>query len=250
MARNVNKRTANNSLVLTALTVAVIIGGVAVGVASAARQAQLSEHAWLAMIALALLVAPVSSVRIPGVKANVVFGDTVTFVCAILFGPSAAVFASIADGAIASMRATKSTKKICYNVATCTISMAASGFLTRSLFSHFGERGATPPLLYVFTEVGLFTLCYFLMSTTLIASYIAVATRQPLFSLWRRKFLWTVVSYLASSVSAIGAFYLADSLGYYVFLLVIGIMLTAFLYYRTYFERFKEGFGRQSAEVS
>jgi len=222
------------------LTIVVVIAGVAAVVAAAARQAAVAEHAWLMMVVLALLLAPVSAVRIPGVKATVTLGDIVTMSCAVLFGPSAGVIAAVADGVVTSLTLTRSPRKFLYNVATCAISMAGSSLITRAVFNQFGTPGAQLSVLQMSGALALFSISYFLISTALIASFIASSNGESVLRLWRQKFLWTIMSYIGSGASALVAFSLVGRLGYLVFVVVIGSMFTMFLFYRSFFRRFQE----------
>ena len=96
---------------LTLLLISVAAGGAMILALAVARQSIDHQQAWMMMIALSLFVAPMSTIQIPGIRASVVLGDVVTFTCAILFGPAAAIIASVADGAISSLRMTKDYKK-------------------------------------------------------------------------------------------------------------------------------------------
>ena len=119
---------------LTLLLISVAAGGAMILALAVARQSIDHQQVWIMMIALSLFVAPMSTIQIPGIKASVVLGDVVTFTCAILFGPPAAITAAVADGAISSLRLTKDYRKFIYNVATCAVSMAGASLLTRSAF--------------------------------------------------------------------------------------------------------------------
>ncbi len=229
-----------NMSALMPLTVIVVIGGAVDVIAAATRQAAVAEHAWLMMVVLGLLLAPMSAVRIPGVKATVTLGDIVTMSCVVLFGPSAGVIAAVADGVVTSLTLTKNPRKILYNVATCAISMAGASLITRAVFDQFGAPGAQMSVLRMSGAVGLFSISYFLISTSLVAAYIAFSNGEPLLRLWRQKFLWTIMSHIGSGASALVAFSLVGRLGYLVFVPVIGAMFTMFLFYRVYFRRFEE----------
>ena len=109
----------NPALKLKALSLFVMIGGAVVVVSAAIRQFSVPDHTWLAMVALALFVAPMGRIVIPGVKAMVTLGDTITFTCAAIFGPDAAVIAALTDGAVTSLKVTSSPRKILYNTAMC-----------------------------------------------------------------------------------------------------------------------------------
>ena len=234
------KISGRNLSALMPLTIVVVIAGtVAVG-AAAAIQAAVSEHAWLMMIVLALLMAPMSAVKIPGIRATVTLGDIVTISCVVLFGPSAGIIAAVAEGVVTSLTITKSPKKLLYNVATGAISMAGASLITQAVFDQFGVPGLEMSVLRMSGAVGLFTLCYFLISTTLIAAYVAVSIGEPLLRVWRQKFLWTVMSYIGSGASALVAFSLVGRLGYLVFVVVIGVMFSTCLFYRVYFRKFQK----------
>ena len=222
---------------LTALTLLVVAAGAATIAVAAARQAFQSQYAWLSMIGLALFVGPVSTIYIPGIKARVVLGDVVTFTCAALFGPSAAIIAAVADGAVTSLRITSGIRKFSYNVATCAVSMAVSNFATRAAFPSFGANTAGLSIIELLAAMGLFTFCYFLVSTFLVAGFVAVSRRESFIRTWVENFLWTSISYVASGVSALVACLLAERFGYYVIFVPVGMMMLIFLFYRSYFTK-------------
>lgn len=226
-----------NSSMLTVLSALVITAGLAAAAMAAARQALVPERAWLMMIALAIVVAPFGSVYIPGLKAKVIISEVVTFSCALLFGPSAAVIAAVADGAVASLRVTKDPRKFLYNVAAFASSMAAASLATRYVFPAFGNPNASSSAALMISATALFTLLYFLLSTSLIAAYFAALMKRPLLKLWREDFLWTSVSYLVSGAAALAGFYLVGRFGYASFLVLTGAMMMIFLFYRTYFQK-------------
>lgn len=229
--------TAINSLTgLRALRSSVMVAGAMVIVLAAAKQTFAPEHGWLTMIALALLVAPMSVIIIPGTRARLVLGDIVTFACAAIFGPSAAIIAAVADGAVTSLRITKSPYKFAYNIAVCAVSMGGAGFVTKAVFPAFGERSAQPAVNVVI-QIGLFSILFFFIETFLVAGYVAASTRKSFFTMWRENFIWTSVSYVASGGSALTAYFLAARYGYYVFLVPVGLIIVVFYFYRSYFSK-------------
>jgi putative nucleotidyltransferase with HDIG domain len=228
----------------TALTEIVIAAGAAAVALALTRQALAAEYAWLAMIALALCVAPLSTITIPGIKASVTLGDVVTFSCAALFGPSAAVIAAVADGTVTSLRITKNYRKFFYNVGTGAVSMAIAGFATTAAFPGFGVRDSFISPVKLAAAVALLTGCYFVISTSLIGAYISFSTKDSFLKVWREHFLWTSVSYLASGVSSFAACFLIARFGYYTFLVPIGVMVMALFFYRTYFNKVEGAYQR------
>ncbi len=229
--------TKSGSTGLTILSILVTaVGAIAVAIAAAHRVTS-GEHAWLIMVALALLIAPVSTIKIPGVKADIVLGDVVTFTCAVLFGPSAAVIAAVADGAVTSLRLTKSPGKYFYNVAVCAVSMAGSAYAARLVFPGFGQGAAALSRVEIIAALGLFTFAYFIISTLLVAAHISFSNGTNLIRLWSESFLWTSISYVASGAAALAAALLVGRIGFFVVPVIIGVMALAFAFYRTYFTR-------------
>lgn len=236
-----------SSIKVTLLCVAVTASGAMVAALAVARQSIDPQHAWIMMIALSLFVAPLSTVQIPGVKATLVLGDVITFSCAMLFGPAAAVIAAVADGAISSLRLTKNYRKFFYNVGTCAVSMAGATALAKSAFPDFGQQDSNASTGLIMGEAALLTLGYFLTSTVLIAAYIAFSNGLPIVRLWREKFLWTVISYVSSGASCAAAYLLVGRMGLYVFFALISIMLIVFMSYRFYFGKLDKRAAGQAA---
>jgi len=219
------------------LSIVVILAGSVCVTIAVAKQVSVTQPAWLMMIAMVLLVAPMGVVKIPNVTAKIVLGDVVTFGCMALFGTSAAVIAATVDGAAASLRITKSPLKFFYNVSTCAVSMTVAGYVATRTFPGFGSQQTPLSMSHFIGAMGLFALCYFAISTMLVAGFIAAMKGEHLLKLWRESFLWTSVSYLASGVFASASFALVGQFGYYIFLAAGGMMLLVSTFYRTYFQK-------------
>ncbi|MEW6211868.1 MAG: ATP-binding protein [Acidobacteriota bacterium] len=222
---------------LTILSLAVITAGIAVFSLAVAKQIFVPDHTWLTMVALALFAAPIKTIYIPGIKARLALGDTITFACAAIFGPHAAVIAEVVDGTFTSLRMTSKPRKILYNAALCAVSMGVAGFVTRALFPSFGEITPGLSIGQMIAALGLFTLCYFFASTSLVAAYLALSNDEPFLNVWRENLLWTSVSYAASGLSALIVYILVGSFSYYSFLVPVGLMVFVYLFYQVYFQK-------------
>ncbi len=214
----------------------IAVGGLAIGVA-AVEQAQVQENAWLTMVALAIFVGPMTIIRIPGAKVNITLGDIATFACAALFGPNAAVLAAVAEGSITSLKMTSNARKFAYNVATCAAAMMVAGLVTVNAFPLFGVRMARQPFSEIVAALGLFTVCYFIITTFSIAIYMALSNNETFWGFWRDNLSWTSLQNVASGASALAVYILVDRFGYYSFLVPVGLIMLVFLFYRTYFRR-------------
>lgn len=212
------------------------MGALAVIIA-ALRQAAIPDLTWLTMVVLVLCVAPVTSIHMPRIKAGVTIGDAITFACAALFGPNASVIVAAADGVFSSTRMTRSPRKILYNTATSALSMVAANIVTKLAFTGFGTNTESLTVARLAAALALFTLVYFLTSTSLIAAYLAVSNNESFWKAWKENCMWTSISYAASGVSALGVYLLVGRFGYYSFLIPVGLMGFVYLFYRAYFQK-------------
>ncbi|MCI0486919.1 MAG: response regulator [Blastocatellia bacterium] len=232
------KSARHSSFRLTVLSTLVISAGVVAVARAAAEQALSAEYAWLAMVALAIFVGPMTStVYIPGMKARLALGDMVTFACAALFGPNAAILAAVAEGSITSLKLTNNLLKFSYNIAMFAVSMAGASFATQAAFPLFGVNPGRMPVGEMVAALGLFTATYLVIATLLVTAYVSFSNREPFWKFWRDNCLWMSLSYAASGVSALAVWLLVERFGYYTFLVPVGFIMLVFLFYRTYFRK-------------
>jgi signal transduction histidine kinase/CheY-like chemotaxis protein len=222
---------------LSRLSLIVTLAGALTIVTAIVDQVFVADFTWLTMVALTLFVAPMKTILIPGVKARVTLGDTITFACATMFGPSAAVIAAATEGTFTSFRMTRNPRKILYNTAMCVLSMAGAGIATKMAFADFGEHTYKLSLPELIVALALFTLTYFLISTFLIGAYLATSSGEPFWEIWKENCTWTSISYGASGVSALGVYLLVGRFGYYSFIIPVGVMGFVYLFYRVYFQK-------------
>lgn len=222
---------------LSALSLVVILLGAMAIVISALRQVSVPNLTWLTMVALVLFVAPITTIHMPRIKARVTIGDAITFACAALFGPDAAVIAAAADGVFTSVKLTKSPRKILYNTSMSALSMVAANTVTTMAFDKFGTSTSSMTVAHLAEAMALFTVVYFLVSTCLIAAYLAVSSGEPFWKVWKENCLWSSISYAASGISALGVYLLVGRFGYYSFLIPVGLMGFVYLFYRAYFQK-------------
>lgn len=238
-SNNINSSRASgaSSPKLFALSAFVIVSGALAVIIAALRQASVPDLTWLTMVALVLFVAPITTIHMPRMKAGITIGDAVTFACAALFGPNASVIAAAADGVFSSTKITKSPDKILYNTSMSVLSMAAANTVTNIAFKDFGINTRALTVAELTIALALFTLVYFVTSTLLVAAYLAVSSNRSFWKAWKEDCMWASVSYAASGVSALGAYLLVGSFGYYSFLVPVGLMAFVYLFYRAYFQK-------------
>ena len=222
---------------LSALTFTVGCLAIAAIAAALLLVFKLGELQWIWMAALAIFVAPVGTLRIPGIRAGITLSDAVTFACAALFGPGPAIIAAAASAVAASLILTTNFQKFLYNTWTSTVSMAGAAFATLTLFPDFGSGSAVIQTRELVGAAAILTLIYFLISSSLIAAFIALSNRDSFRSVVRESMAWTSLSNVAAGASAVVVSLLAERVGYYVLLVPIALLLMGYLFYSTYFRK-------------
>jgi len=114
-----------------------------------------------------------------------------------------------------------------FSMASLVITVQAAGLAFHLLG---GTETATPSLATLARPlVGAATL-YFLLNTGLVATAIALSTRQPAFATWNNNFLWSAPSYFVGAGTAAVAAWFIGHAGYWLPFTFAPIYLT----YRTY----------------
>ena len=83
-------------------------------------------------------------------------------------------------------------------------------------------------------------LVYFVVNTLLVATAVALTTRQPLVQVWRSDFMWTGPGYFVGAIAAGGAYSLLGRNAYWWVAITIPLYFT-YHSYRTFMTRVKSG---------
>ncbi|HZT77362.1 MAG TPA: diguanylate cyclase [Vicinamibacterales bacterium] len=114
-----------------------------------------------------------------------------------------------------------------FSIASLVITVQAAGFAFHALG---GAETTSPTLTTLARPLVAAATLYFLLNTGLIATAIALTTRQPIFSTWNNNFLWSAPSYfVGAGTAAIAAWFIAHA-GYWLPFTFAPVYLT----YRTY----------------
>src|SRR5258708_5070893 len=125
----------------------------------------------------------------------------VDFASLLLIGPHETMLVAAAS-AFTQLNLNKRTRNPLYrtlfSVSSLIITVQGAGLAIRLLG---GTSSAMPLLALARLVVGAATL-YFLLNTGLVATAIALSTRQPVHTTWHNNFLWSAPSYFAGALIA------------------------------------------------
>lgn len=198
---------------------------------------QIAHMGIFAMLMAAALVAAKVKLRLPLASGNATLSVsyTVDFASLILLGSGPAMiiaaFCACAQSTIFASRPNPRIR-IVFNMASVVLSVYVAA-RTFALFGGTGESRA----LYLAKPFVAAVLTYYLTSTGLVATVVALTSGQSAWSTWRSSFLWTAPSYFVGAAAATaGAASVAAGHGWLLPIAVSPVYLT-FRSYRIYLGR-------------
>jgi HD-GYP domain-containing protein (c-di-GMP phosphodiesterase class II) len=159
-------------------------------------------YQWLILASLTI-VTGAFTIKLPGVNSKISLSDTLICINLVLFGPAAGTLTAALDGIIGSARAKTVSRRLEFALFNGS-SMALSAFLGGLAFSSLIGK----PMLYhdPITPIGsllpalaLLALVYYFANSTFVAIIVALEQRQSIFAVWREKFLFAIVNYVAAA---------------------------------------------------
>ena len=175
------------------------------------------------------------SVKIPRVSGEITVGDTLIFITMLLYSGEAAVLVAALDGIGSSLRL-KKPRVLLFNSAQ----MVCSTFLTTwALRLAFGQNLNLHRFDSATVTIGAFclmALVQYAANTGIVAVYTASKTAQPVWSTWRKYYLWTSITYFAGASVANIAARLAGAITIYSLAIMTPIVAIIYFTYQTYFK--------------
>jgi diguanylate cyclase (GGDEF)-like protein/PAS domain S-box-containing protein len=212
----------------------VITAGAAVVVFSGARLSFAQIDIRFLLLALAtVLIGPRLSIPIPRVKAHISVSDTFVFLSLLLFGGEAAIVLATTEALCSSVRISNKVQTHLFNAGV----MACATFLTVwTLRLCFGE---TLTWRDVYSSNYVVALCamavvQYAVNSILVATSSALKAGEPVWSTWRKNFMWTSLTYFAGASAAGIVARLIGNVGFFAFSATIPIIAIVYFTYWTY----------------
>jgi diguanylate cyclase (GGDEF)-like protein/PAS domain S-box-containing protein len=163
------------------------------------------------------------SIHIDSLKSIISVIDAFIFITLLLFGGEVAVCLIAVETYATSFRYTKRFDYKSFNVGTMTISVFAAVKVSQLLFGQVLDikNGVNFTLVLALLAV---VLTYYFINTLLVCISQSIRTKQPVFSIWKEYYVWTVFGFLAcGSVSLVAANAIQTS-GIFSFVLILPII--------------------------
>jgi signal transduction histidine kinase/ActR/RegA family two-component response regulator len=214
---------------------AVVVAGAAACLDAALRLplARLDLKFFFIALATVTLASRVT-VRIPGITSAVTVSDTFVFLVMLLYGGEAAVLVAAAEAlCCSSQRGTRARTQI-LNAAL----LACSTYLTAQVWQHFHGRDGALELTggYIVTLL-LMVFVQFAVNSGLASVYEALKAGETAWAIWRKSFLWTLITYLAGASGGAIIAQLIEAMGFNAFLLTLPIIGTIYFTHRAHLKQ-------------
>lgn len=223
---------------------ALVIAAGAVIIVLSAVELPVSKLDW-GFAVLALVTIAISSrmtAQVPSVSGHVSASDTLIFLILLLYGPAAAILVAAAEALSSSLLFGQKSIKIRWNTVLFNSGMiAVSTFLTAlTMRLLFGD--VTTLVSGSISGRFLLALCVmasvdYLANAFLAAVHTSFKIEQPIWSTWKKYYLWASVTYFAGASAAGITAKAATEVGFYAVIAVTPIIAFIFFTYRTYLKK-------------
>lgn len=189
-----------------------------------------TKYAALALVTV--LVGSRITIKIPGARGQISVSDTFVFLAILLFGVEAAVLLAAAEALSSSVRFSKQTKVVLFNLGVMAISTFITSSVLQVAFPGVSLKEGYSPNLIV--ALCVMALVQYVLNSGLIAVGVALKVNQTVWNSWRTNFLWTSLTYFAGASGAAIVGRLSEQLGFYAFIATAPIITIVYFTYRTY----------------
>ena len=173
-------------------------------------------------------------VDIPRCKGQISVSDTFVLLSLLLYGTEAAVLLAGADALASCLRVNKKKINIAYNTAVFICSTFLTGMTLKLFFGSItalSGQDFSPAFLLALTVMGL---VQYGANSGFVAIVVALQAGEPIWKMWREKFLWTSLTYFAGSFAAGIIVKLSIAIGLFALLATTPIIAIIYFTYSTY----------------
>lgn len=176
------------------------------------------------------------TVPIPQLKSHIAVSDTFIFLALLLFGGPLAIVLSAAEAFMSSWRFCSKKITILFNAASAALSTGSVALVLTLLGVYSNDQvNRAPAQIETFLiALSVMAVVYFSVNTSLAAVYDALTERQPIWDIWKRKYLWAFVTFFVGAAGAGVIVQLSDRYGFGVVVASLPIILLVYASYRMY----------------
>ena len=167
-------------------------------------------------------------------ESSVSISDIFIFLAVLLFDGEAAILLAALEGFCSSLRITKRPLTMLFNSASMAISTSVMVWTLRFCFGpvlHVSRSGVTPALIKLTCAMALLQ---YVFNSGIVAVAGALRVNRPIWSTWKKHYVWTSITYFAGASAAALTVQLISVVGFYAFIAMMPIVAVMLWTYNTY----------------
>jgi diguanylate cyclase (GGDEF)-like protein/PAS domain S-box-containing protein len=221
----------------TSYMAAVIIGGSACVLWAASRaQINLIDVQFMFLVCFTLGLGSRISLRIPKLKSHISVSDTFIFLTLLLYGGELAILLAAVEATISSWRFCNRKITVFFNAAALSIATTSVCFALNYLGlynedSFHGRPGNVQNFIIVLSTI---VMVQFSITTALATVYESLKNSLPFWETWKKKYIWTFITYFFGALGAGLLVRISDELGFVMLIAILPVILFVFLTYKMY----------------
>ncbi|HEX8424337.1 MAG TPA: ATP-binding protein [Pyrinomonadaceae bacterium] len=189
---------------------------------------------FMLLAVLTLTIGTRVSIKIPRVSGHISVSDTFIFLTIFLCGGEAAVLLAALDGIITSLRISKKTSTMMFNGAM----MAVSTFITVECVKYFSgdivSLTDAPYSPHFILAASIMASVQYVVNSGAAALVGALKLNESFWDAWRKKYLWTSLTYITGASAAAVLAKLIGVVGFYAFIGTLPFIGVVYFTYLTY----------------
>jgi signal transduction histidine kinase/CheY-like chemotaxis protein len=203
------------------------------------------------LVAVTLLVGARFCIPIPRTTGQISFSDTFIFLALLLYGGETAVLLATAEFFAASRLCKRPFTMFTsiFNAAMMACSTLVTVLVVRLLFGSVTDLPRGDFSATFVAALCVMALVQYVTNCTIAAAHTSLKANEPLWTTWRKKYLWTSITYFAGASSAGIIVKLASTAGFYALVAATPIIAIVYLTYRTYLENIEAMAAAAKAEA-
>ena len=195
--------------------------------------AQFDSH-FVVLLGMALLLTSRITIPIPRLSSQISVSDTFVFLALLLYGGAAAVVVGAVEAFLSSLRFSRKPTTLAFNWASAAVSILITSSVLEFIYGSVVALRAKPITGGFAAAVCTMALTHYVSNSGIVAIGVALKNDQPIWTTWRKHYLWTSITYFAGACAAGVIAGLVYFIGVYAFAITLPIIAIIFLTYRTY----------------
>ena len=191
------------------------------------------DFRFLILAAATLGIGSRLTIKIPHNKGQISVSDTFIFLAIFLFGVWPAVLLAAVESFCSSLRFCKYKITVFFNSGVMALSTFLTVYLLHLCFGSMNDLRGGYSAAYI-AGICFVGFVQYVVNSGMVAIGYALKNDQPIWTTWRKHFLWTSVSYFAGASAAGFITRLIDTFGFYALLATTPIVAIVYFTYWTY----------------